>query len=179
VVWVLVVWEILVAPMNRGYTRYNMAKAPPVAGPFKVGVYDVTSYVVNQTSVPLTSGSTARWKDLIIDSHMAASVGTSDPVFQRRYGRGYFRYRADTTTHMVAVWKTSTIPGDSAFLFNMRYEMPGKRTSVPSPIAPPGADTIRLHTVIRGDSIHVELVRTARHFQLAERQFHWLSEYNR
>jgi len=25
----------------------------------------------------------------------------------------------------------------------------------------------------------VEMVRVPRHFQLAERQFHWLSEYNR
>ena len=29
------------------------------------------------------------------------------------------------------------------------------------------------------DSIHVELVRVPRHFQLGERQFHWISEYNR
>ena len=48
----------------------------------------------------------------------------------------------------------------------MRYELPD-------------TNTIRFHTVIRGDSVHVELVRMPRHFQLTERQFHWLSEYNR
>jgi hypothetical protein len=64
------------------------------------------------------------------------------------------------------VWKISTIPRDSTFLFTMRYEVPD-------------SNTVRLATAIRGDSVHVELVRAARHFQLAERQFHWLSEYNR
>lgn len=179
IVWALMLWSILISPFKNSYQRYMAAKAPPIAGPFAVGVYDVTSYVVNQTPVPLTSGNTIRWKDLIIDSRTMASVGTSDPVFQRRYGRGYFRYRADTATNMLAVWKTSTIPGDSAFLFNMRYEVSGLRTTQRSPFAWPNADTIRLHTVIRGDSIHIEAVRTARHFQLTERQFHWLSEYNR
>jgi hypothetical protein len=43
----------------------------------------------------------------------------------------------------------------------------------------PDTNTIRFHTVIRGDSIHVELAREPRRFQLTERQFHWLSEYNR
>jgi succinylglutamate desuccinylase len=38
---------------------------------------------------------------------------------------------------------------------------------------------VQLHTMIRGNSVHAELVRIPRHFQLAERQFHWISEYNR
>ena len=165
-VWAVVTWNILVTPFRNGYRRYKVTNAPPIAGPLKAGVYDVTSYVVNKAAMPFTAGDTLRWKDVIIDSHMAASVGTADELFQRRYGRGYFRYKPDTATRMAAVWKTSTIPDDSTFLFNMRYEVLD-------------TSTIRLHTVIRGDSIHVELVRKARHFQLAERQFHWLSEYNR
>jgi hypothetical protein len=67
---------------------------------------------------------------------------------------------------MMTVWKTSTIPGDSTFLFDMRYEVPD-------------TNTVRFFTSIRGDSVFAELVRTPRHFQLTERQFHWLSEYNR
>jgi hypothetical protein len=63
------------------------------------------------------------------------------------------------------MWKTSPRL-DSVPLFTMRYEMPDSAT-------------IRLWTRIRGDSVYAELVRTNRHFQLAERQFHWLSEYNR
>ena len=140
--------------------------APTKIGVLRQGVYDVKSYVVNKTPVPLTSTDTLRWKDVIFDTDGAGSVNTWDSVFQRRYGRGYFRYKPDTAAHTAAVWKTSTIPGDSTFMFTMRYEVPD-------------TNTVRLHTVIRGDSIHVELVRVARQFQLAERQFHWLSEYNR
>lgn len=161
-----IVYQILVVRLMSGYTTYKTVNAPPIAGVFRPGVYDVRSYVVNKTPVPLTSTDTLRWKDLIIDSYTAGSVNTSDQVFQQRYRRGYFRYKPDTLTHLAAVWKTSTIPRDSTFLFTMRYEVPD-------------TNTIRLHTVIRGDSIHVELVRVARHFQLTERQFHWLSEYNR
>jgi hypothetical protein len=166
VVWAAMAWSILVTPFRNSYRRYKAGQAPPIAGPLKPGVYDVTSYVVNETPVPFSTSDTLRWKDVIIDSHTAASIGTGDQVFQRRYGRGYFRYKPDTATRTMAVWKVSTIPGDSTFLFTMRYEVPD-------------TSTIRLHTVIRGDSIHVELARTTRHFQLAERQFHWLSEYNR
>ena len=39
--------------------------------------------------------------------------------------------------------------------------------------------SVWFNAVIRGDSVQVDLVRVARHFQLTERQFHWLSEYNR
>ena len=160
------VWQILILPMMNGYTRYQQVTAPPKVGVIGTGMYDVRSYVVNKTPVPLTSTDTIRWKDVIVDTDGAGSVNTGDQIFQRRYGRGYFRFKLDTAKHTAAVWKTSTIPGDSTFMFAMRYEVPDSAT-------------VRLHTVIRGDSVHVELVRAARHFQLAERQFHWLSEYNR
>ncbi len=87
-------------------------------------------------------------------------------MFQRRYGRGYFRYKADTAVRAAAVWRTSTIPGDSTFLFTLRYEVPD-------------TNILRLAAKVGRDSVRVELVRTPRHFQLTERQFHWLSEYNR
>ena len=63
------------------------------------------------------------------------------------------------------MWKTSTAL-DSTWMFSMRYEMPD-------------SNTIKFWTKIRNDSVYVEMVKTNRHFQLAEKQFHWLSEYNR
>jgi hypothetical protein len=51
-------------------------------------------------------------------------VNTRDGVFWQRYRRGYFRYKPDTTQRMLSVWKVSTIPRDSTFLFTMRYECP-------------------------------------------------------
>jgi hypothetical protein len=158
--------SLLVMPLINGYKSFQSARHPPKGAPFAAGVYDVRRYVVNHDTIPAASGDTLRWKDVIIDNNGAGSVNTSDVVFWRRYRRGYFRYRADTGHHTVAVWKTSTIPRDSTFLFTMRYDVPD-------------TTTIRFHTMIRGDSIHVELVRMPRQFQLAENQFHWLSEYNR
>jgi len=163
---VFFVYQLLWLPLQRGWNSYQAAHAPIPPGPFTPGVYDVRRFLVNGVEVPATSGDTLRWKDVIIDSRGAGSVNTSDQLFWQRYRRGYFRYRPDTTTAMAAVWKTSAIPRDSTFLFTMHYEVPD-------------TSRILLATVIRGDSIHVELVRVPRHFQLAERQFHWLSEYNR
>jgi hypothetical protein len=163
---VFILYQILWLPLRSSYTRYEALQKPAPSGPFRAGVYDVRHFVVNGDTVPLTSTDTLRWKDVIFDSNAAGSVNTSDGVFWQRYHRGYFRYRPDTAAHTAAVWKTSTIPGDSTFLFTMRYEVPD-------------TSTVRLFTVIRGDSVHAELVRVPRHFQLAERQFHWLSEYNR
>jgi hypothetical protein len=161
-----VVYNMLVAPAISSYQRFHAAKQPAVAGPFQTGVYEVRSYVVNGVAVPLSATDSMRWKDVIFDSNGAGSIGTADPLFQRRYGRGYFRFKADTVTRAASVWKTSTIPGDSTFLFTLRY-------------AVPDTNVLWLSARIRTDSVRVELVRTRRHFQLTERQFHWLSEYNR
>jgi hypothetical protein len=163
---VYLVATLMVTPLNEGWKSSQSLRHPPKAAPFAAGVYDVRRYVVNHDTISVASGDTLRWKDVIIDNNGAGSVNTSDGVFWQRYRRGYFRYRADTSHRTLAVWKTSTIPRDSTFLFTMRYEVPDTAT-------------IRFHTMIRGDSIHVELVRVPRHFQLAENQFHWVSEYNR
>jgi hypothetical protein len=160
------VWQILLLPLQRGWTRYQAVNAPPVPGPFRPGVYDVRHFVVNGDTIPAASPDTLRWKDVIIDNAGAGSVNTRDGIFWQRYRRGYFRYRPDTASRLVSVWKISTIPRDSTFLFTMRYEVPD-------------TSTIRFHTQIRGDSLHVELARIPRHYQLTERQFHWVSEYNR
>jgi hypothetical protein len=163
---VFMLWQILYQPAVGNWKRYQASKQPPPPGPFKVGVYDVRTFVVNRDTIPLTSTDSIRWRDVIIDNNTAGSVGTKDSVFWKRYGRGYFRYKPDTAARTMTVWKISTIPGDSTFMFNMRYEVPD-------------TNTVKFATVIRGDSVFAELVRTPRHFQLTERQFHWLSEYNR
>jgi len=163
---VFIVFQILIFPLKNQWARYQAGKRLPPAGPFAAGVYDVRRYVVNRDTVPASTSDTLRWRDVIFDSNSGGSVGTSDQLFWQRYRRGYFRYKPNPVDKTVAVWKTSFILRDSTFLFQMRYEMPD-------------SNTIRFHTAIRGDSIHVELARLPRHFQLTERQFHWLSEYNR
>ena len=156
---------ILILPFRNSWARSKAMASQPAAAPFKVGVYDVKHYVLNGDTIPPLLSDSVRWRDVIFDSGIQGSVNTTDSVFWQRYRRGYFRYKPDTSGHTVAVWKTSTA-FDSTYLFSMRYEIPD-------------TNTIRLWTAIRRDSLYVELVRTRRHFQLAERQFHWLSEYNR
>jgi len=161
-----VVVQILVFPLWYGWSRYQAANGPQPSGPFPFGVYEVRRYIVNGVEVPFTMGDSLRWNDVIFDNGSSGSIGTRDSVFWQRYRRGYFRYAADSATKTANVWKTSTIPRDSTFLFVMRYDVIDSMH-------------VQLRTVIRGDSVHAELVRVPRHFQLAERQFHWISEYNR
>jgi hypothetical protein len=163
---VFIVFQVLIFPLKNGWTRYQGVKQGSPAGPFVAGMYDVRRYVVNRDTIGPTNADTLRWRDVIFDNNGAGSINTTDQIFWQRYRRGYFRYKPDTIAQTVDVWKTSAAPRDSTFLFRMRYEIPD-------------TNTIRFHTVIRGDSIHVELARVPRHFQLTERQFHWLSEYNR
>ena len=163
---VFIVFQILIFPVKNGWTRYQDVQRATPSGPFKAGMYEVRRYVVNRDTIAPTVPDTLRWRDVIFDNSGAGSINTADQIFWQRYRRGYFRYKPDTIAHTVAVWKTSAAPRDSTFLFRMYYEAPD-------------TNTIRFHTVIRGDSIHVELARIPRHFQLTERQFHWLSEYNR
>ena len=129
-------------------------------------MYDVREFAVNRRSIPLTAADSLRWKDVIFDSNGAGSVNTTDSLFWQRYRRGYFRYKANPADQTVTVWKNSFVPRDSTFLFRGRY-------------ATPDSNTIVLDAEMRGDSVHVEMIRLPRHFQLTERQFHWLSEYNR
>ncbi|MFN8580063.1 MAG: hypothetical protein U0163_03680 [Gemmatimonadaceae bacterium] len=155
----------LILPLRDSYRRWYAQAHEPPSRPFAAGVYDVRRFVVNGDTVPPLVSDSLRWRDVIIDNAGGGSVGSRDSVFWQRYRRGYFRYKADTVRHTVAVWKTNTA-FDSTYLFDMRYELPD-------------TNAIRFWAKIRRDSVYVDLVRSNRHFQLAERQFHWLSEYNR
>jgi hypothetical protein len=86
-----------------------------------------------------------------------------DTLFRKRYNRAYFNYEVDTVKHLMNFKKRYN---DSTFIFSMRYEIPD-------------SNTVKLWTKIRKDSLHIVLKKSKRHFQLAERQFHWLSEDNR
>jgi hypothetical protein len=138
---------------------YNTAKPHK---DFKPGVYDVTKYVINDT-MPASLTDTIRWKDLIIDNSGMGSINTADTLFRKRYGRSYFNFIVDTAQPLIHFKKFQQ---DSTDLFTFRYQLPD-------------SNTIQLFGKTRNDSLHIELKRSSRHFQLAERQFHWLSEANR
>ena len=156
---------ILVLPVVQAWTRYRTLATETAARPFRAGVYDVRRFARNGDTVPALVSDSLRWRDVIFDNGTQGSVSTTDSAFWQRYHRGYFRYAADTVRRTATVWRTST-RRDSVPMFSIRYELPD-------------SNTIRLWTRERGDSVFAELVRTNRHFPLTERQFHWVSEYNR
>ncbi|MEO6255131.1 MAG: hypothetical protein ABIO79_17615, partial [Ferruginibacter sp.] len=79
---------------NLKYARES--KLTRVHKDFKPGVYDVTRYVINKDTLPALITDTMRWKDLIIENNGMGSINTSDTMFRRRYGRGYFVFDVDT-----------------------------------------------------------------------------------
>ncbi len=160
---VVLLW--LVMPTYQSWQRAKTNATPAVAVPLAAGVYDVRRFVVSGDTLPPVAGETTRWRDFIIDNAMQGSVGSTDTLFWQRYRRGHFRYKADTLSRTLTVWRTSFLQ-DSVPVFAARYALSDSGTA-------------QLWTKFRGDSLYVELVRSRRHFQLAEKQFHWLSEYNR
>lgn len=104
-----------------------------------------------------------RWKDVVFETTNSGSIQTADTLLRQRYRRGYFSYSLDTLNRTIAFKKFAT---DTVALFTMGYAMPD-------------TNHILLRGKIRNDSINVALTRQKRHFQLMERQFHWVSEANR
>lgn len=158
-------YAILWMPFSRTWRRAQTASKQSGAVPLAAGVYDVRLFVRNRDTIPALNSDSVRWRDVIIDNNSQGSVGTTDTLFWQRYHRGYFRFNADTATRTIALWRTSP-RFDSAGIFSARYEIPDTNSA-------------RLWAMIGKDSLYVELVRVPRHFQLTERQFHWISEYNR
>ena len=130
---------------------------------FKPGVYDVTHYVVNNDTLPPLITDSIRWKDIIIETGSLGSINSADTLLRKRYGRGYFNFAVDTSQPIIHIKKFQQ---DSTDAFTFRYLRPD-------------SNTIQFFGKQRNDSLYIELKRSARHFQLAERQFHWLSEANR
>jgi hypothetical protein len=156
---------IVILPFKDSYKRYAESKKPKTDGPIKTGVYEVKTYVLNSDTIPFTYNDRMRWKDVIIDNSTSGSVGSNDTMFRQRYGRGYFNFSIDSSKQKLDIIKRNvdftTFP-----LGSLHFDLPDSNTVV-------------LSGRLRNDSIYAVLVKIDRHFQLAERQFHWLSEYNR
>lgn len=154
-----------IMPLINSYQRYTDTLSNNQIKPISAGMYDVKTFVINRDTVAISASDTLVWKDVIFEKSGMGSVNSSDTLFRQRYHRGYFNYKPDSVTNTMSFIKRS-VTGDSTFLFNSRYKLPNQ-------------NTIHLWAKIRNDSVFVEMVKSRRHFQLAERQFHWLSEYNR
>lgn len=131
---------------------------------FNEGIYNVRTFVVNKDTIPALITDTLRWQNIIFEKGNYGSIQTADTLFRERYHRAYFSFEKDTTQqNTIGIYKSF---GDSAYLFTMQYKFTD-------------SNHIMLWSKIRNDSLYVELEKSNRHFQLAEKQFHWLSEANR
>jgi len=158
---------VIAMPFYYSWQEYNYNVNEPEAKQIKSGVYDVVTFVVNKdTVVPLIT-DTMRWQDVVFEKDGSGSVKTADTIFRQRYRRGYFISETDTLQHIINFKKWQS---DSALysgiILRMHYRLPDSKT-------------IQLWGKEKNDSLYVLLKRSNRHFQLAEKPFHWLSEYNR
>jgi hypothetical protein len=157
------VFFIIIAGVE--YKSFVKRNSTPESKPIRSGLYDVTVFVKNGDTIPPLLYDSIRWRDIVFEKNLGGSVGTTDTMFWQRYRRGYFSSKVDTMKKEIAFSKFN--PAFESFnLFTLQYEMPD-------------SNSIILKGKIRNDSVYTVLQRSKRHFQLTEKQFHWLSEYNR
>jgi hypothetical protein len=141
------------------YDIYSSSQQQSAEKPSKQiasGFYAVDQF---QSTLP----DSLRWTDVVFEEGPMGSIRTADTLFRQRYRRGYFAYTLDSTKRTIGFKK---FPDDSAFIFTLAYTLPD-------------TNHLLLRGKLRNDTVMIALSRQKRHFQLAERQFHWLSEANR
>ena len=130
------------------------------AGQIRPGLYDVKVFAVNKDTIPALITDSLRWKDMVFEKDGGGSVGATDTSFRQRYRRGYFNFIPDSSKQTILFKKSTNI------IFTLHYSLPD-------------SNTIKLWGSYKSDSLYVILKKSNRHFQLSERQFHWISEANR
>lgn len=152
---------IILLPLKQYYTWLKEDKVPKPEGPIKSGIYEVKTFVLNNHTLPYAYSDSQRWKDVIFDNNGDGSIGTTDTMFRQRYGRGYFKYKVDSNMQTLSVIKR-TFDFKSVPLGKLHFELQD-------------SNVVILSGKLGEDSVYAVLVKTNRHFQLTEKQFHWLS----
>lgn len=131
--------------------------------PIAPGVYSIKSLKKNNVEIPISLSDDKLWKDIIFQRDGRGSISTSDTLFKQSYNRGYFSYKVNAKKNKL----TLTKPGnDKKIILEFQY-------FITSP------NSLQIRGKIKNDSIVLDLVKLNRKFQLAEKQFHWISESNR
>jgi len=131
--------------------------------PINPSIYDVSVFAENKDTISALNTDTLRWRDVIFEKGGLASVGSTDTAFRQRYRRGYFTFIPDST-HKTIVFKK--FASDTTAMFSFHYTIHDSKT-------------LTLWGTRKTDSLYVVLKKSSRHFQLADKQFHWISEANR
>lgn len=130
---------------------------------FAPGLYDVKTFVVNRDTLSAFAGDSSRWQNIIFDNNHGGSLAGNDTAFYKIYHRRYFQYKMDTINHTISFLKRRM---DTATFASLHYELVAD-------------SSIFFWGKWRNDSLKILVKRNPHQFQLAEKQFHWLSEYNR
>lgn len=139
------------------FTKSNIQK------PIEPGVYHVKSFKKNGEVILISPADDKLWKDFIFQDDGRGSILTSDTLFKQAYNRGYFSYQVNPKKNKLIFTK----PGnEKEILFESNYEVTNPKS-------------IQIRTKIKNDSLFFDLEKSDRHFQLTEKQFHWISEANR
>jgi len=131
---------------------------------FEPGLYDITNFKLKKDTTMIVESDSVRWRNLVFDTNSFGTVATDDTAFlsSRRYHRSFFRYKIDTAQKTFDMtWGGSQRSYAAAF----HYEF--------------GDSSVLFRGRKNNDSIYFALRKNPHQFQLAERQFHWLSEANR
>ncbi len=149
------------------WRKYKSIASRSEALPIKPGMYDVAIYTLNRDTLAPIITDSMRWQNVVFENSSEGSIKTADTSFRQRYKRGYFTFKTDTIRHIIDFKKGET---DSVMyngiILSLHYKVPD-------------TNTIELWGTQRNDSLYVLLKRSHRHFPLAEKQFHWLTEYSR
>ena len=154
---------IIIVPTYFNYQRYVDMQNTSDQKPIRSGIYDVADFVINKDTIPAIVGDSTRWTQFILQPGITGSMISSDTLFRKAYGRSYFGYFVDSTQQQIE-FRWAGKQSDS--LFTLKYSIPD-------------SSTILLRGPVKGDTVFVRLKRTNKQYRLAEKQFHWLSEYNR
>jgi uncharacterized membrane protein YphA (DoxX/SURF4 family) len=156
---------IIIFPLYENYQHRQKMFVGDKSMAIPKGIYEVKTFVLQKDTIPVINTDSLIWKDIIFDNESMGSVNSCDTLLLKRYRRGYFFYKSDTIQKKLNCYKRSN-EGDSIFLFTMKYKIKDSKI-------------ITFKTKIKGDSIYIEAEKSNRKFKLAEKQFHWLSDYNR
>ena len=160
----LFVLLIIILPFYGAYERYQNNLATKDQHPIRSGIYDVADFVLNKDTIPAMAGDSTRWANMIFHPGTSGSLLSSDTLFRKAYGRSYFGYFTDTTKQQMTFRWSGAANSDS--LFTLQYSIPD-------------STTITLRGPVKGDTLFIRLKRINKQYRLTEKQFHWLSEYNR
>jgi hypothetical protein len=150
-------------PLFENYERHHQVYDQPESKPIRSGLYDVDLFVLNnKDTIPALAFDSLRWKNIAFEKSGFGSIDAYDAKFFPRYGRRYFNLKSDTVKQLLRFNPFR----DTGEIYSMKYRLPDE-------------NTVQLWTKRGNDSLYMRLKRSKKHFQLTERQFHWLSESNR